>query len=287
MSTVNIVRLFTLAAIWGASFIFLRILSPALGPFLTTSLRLFIGGFVLCCYFFFTKLDLEWKKNWKHYLIIGLINSAIPFTLFAYGAIYLPASYEVILNSTSPLFGVIFSWLWLNERMSWAKTLGIFLAGVGVSLVVDLSSSQLQKESFPAFVACLVAASCYALAGVYIKKYASHIKPLLFAGGCQLFAGLMLFPFIFLRPLPESISFFLVLNILGIALLCSSIAYLLYYHLIAETGPAKALTVTFLMPAFGMLWGKLFLRETISINMIMGALFILLGTWFVVKKVRA
>lgn len=285
MKTIDLIRLFTLAAIWGGSFIFLRILAPVLGPFLTTNLRLFIGGLVLCLYFAAKGFDLEWKKNWKHYLIIGVINSAIPFTLFAYGALYLPASYEVILNSTSPMFGVIFSWLWLKDEMTWSKIIGLVLASAGVALVVDLGTTQLNNNTFPAIIACLVAASCYAIAGIYIKKFASHIKPLSFAGGCQLFAGLILIPLSLSQPIPESVSLNIALNVLGIALLCSAVAYLLYYQLIADVGPAKALTVTFLMPLFGMIWGAIFLRESITVHMIMGTVLILAGTWFVVRKV--
>lgn len=287
MKTIDLVRLFTLAAIWGGSFIFLRILSPVLGPILTTNLRLFIGGLVLCLYFAATGFDLEWKKNWKHYLIIGVINSAIPFSLFAYGALYLPASYEVILNSTSPMFGAVFSWLWLSDKMTLPKIGGLVLASAGVGMVVDLGSTHMNQNVLSAMIACLVAASCYALAGVYIKKFASHIKPLSFAGGCQLVAGLILIPLSLANPMPESVSLFIVLNVLGIALLCSAIAYLLYYQLIADVGPTKALTVTFLMPVFGMIWGALFLRETITVHMIVGTVLILAGTWFVVKKVKS
>ncbi len=286
MKTIDLVRLFTLAAIWGGSFIFLRILSPVLGPFLTTSLRLLIGGLVLCVYFSSKGLDLEWRKNWRHYLIIGVINSAIPFSLFAYGALYLPASYEVILNSTSPLFGALFSWLWLKDEMTWPKMGGLLLASLGVGFVVDLGETgNLSSSAFSAVIACLIASSCYALAGIYIKKFASHIKPISFAGGCQLFAGIILIPLAMSRPMPESVSLAIVLNVLGISLLCSALAYLLYYQLIADVGPAKALTVTFLMPVFGMIWGALFLRETITIHMVLGTILILTGTWFVVRKI--
>lgn len=287
MKTIDLIRLLALAAIWGGSFIFLRILAPVLGPFLTTNLRLLIAGVVLCIYFSATGFSLEWKKNWKHYLIIGVINSAIPFSLFAYGALYLPASYEVILNSTSPLFGVVFSWLWLKDEMSFSKIAGLILASIGVGLVVNLGSTHVDNNSISAIIACLVAASCYAIAGIYIKKFASHIKPLSFAGGCQLFAGLILIPMSLSNPIPESVDLFIVLNVLGIALLCSAVAYLLYYQLIADVGPTKALTVTFLMPVFGMIWGALFLRETITVQMIFGTLLILSGTWFVIRKVRA
>lgn len=284
MKTSSIIRLLTLAAIWGGSFIFLRILAPVLGPILTTNLRVLIAGIVLSIYFLAIKLDSSWKKNWKHYLIVGTVNTAIPFTLFAYGALYLPASYEVILNSTAPLFGVVFSWIWLREKMNLQRLIGIVAAGVGVGFVVNVGSAHYDANFFKAVAACLLAASCYALAGIYIKKFASHVKPMSFASCCQLVAGMALIPLTFTQPISIEINTFIVLNVLGLSLLCSGVAYILYYQLLADEGPGKALTVTFLMPVFGMLWGAVFLGETITAQMILGTAFILGGTWFVVKK---
>ncbi len=284
MRTIDIARLLTLAAIWGGSFIFLRILSPVLGPFLTTNLRILIAGVVLTIYFKLIKFDFEWKKNWKHYLIVSIVNTTIPFTLFAYGALYMPASYEVILNSTAPLFGVVFSWLWLKEVMNIPRMLGILIAASGVGLVVNLGGANYDQHFVFGVVACLVASSCYALAGIYIKKFASHVKPMSFAACCQLIGGVLLIPLTLSRPLPQEISLFIGLNVLGLSLMCSAVAYILYYQLLADVGPSKALTVTFLMPIFGMIWGALFIGEAITMPMLIGGFLILCGTWLVVKK---
>lgn len=284
MKTSSIIRLLTLAAIWGGSFIFLRILAPVLGPILTTNLRVLIAGIVLTIYFLAIKHDSNWKANWKHYLIVGIVNTAIPFSLFAYAALYLPASYEVILNSTAPLFGVVFSWIWLKEKMNFSRLMGILAAGAGVAFVVNVGSTHYDTNFFKAVGACLLASSCYAIAGIYIKKYATHVKPMSFASCCQLVAGLALIPVTLTQPVSFEVNTFIALNVLGISLLCSGVAYLLYYQLLADEGPGKALTVTFLMPVFGMLWGFLFLGETITPQMILGTAFILGGTWMVVKK---
>ncbi len=284
MKTSSIIRLLTLAAIWGGSFIFLRILAPVLGPILTTNLRVLIAGIVLTIYFIAIKHDSEWRKNWKHYFIVGIVNTAIPFSLFAYGALYLPASYEVILNSTAPLFGVIFAWLWLKEQMNLQRLIGILAAGFGVAFVVNVGSAHYDVNFFKAVGACLLASSCYAIAGIYIKKYATHVRPMSFASCCQLVAGIALIPLSLSQPIHIELNTFIILNVLGISLLCSGVAYLLYYQLLADEGPGKALTVTFLMPVFGMLWGALFLGETITAPMIIGTVFILGGTWLVVKK---
>lgn len=284
MKTSSIIRLLTLAAIWGGSFIFLRILAPILGPILTTNLRVLIAGVVLTIYFIAIKHDSSWRVNWRHYLIVGIVNTAIPFSLFAYAALYLPASYEVILNSTAPLFGVVFSWLWLKEKMNLPRLLGIVAAGVGVAFVVNVGGAHYDAHFARAVAACLLASSCYALAGIYIKKFATHVKPMSFASCCQLVAGVALIPLSASQPVSFQLNTFIILNVLGISLLCSGVAYLLYYQLLADEGPGKALTVTFLMPVFGMLWGAIFLGETITPQMILGTLFILGGTWMVVRK---
>ncbi len=290
MNFLNIFKLFLLAAIWGSSFIFMRVLSPVLGPILTTNLRVLIAGVVLTILFtYLKKIDLRWKENWKHYLIVGCINSALPFVLFSYAALHLPASYEVILNSTAPIFGAFFSWIWLqnqeSEKMNLTKMTGLFLSTLGVVCVVNIGGRKTFDHSFFLSVtACLGAASCYALAGIYLKKFTGHVRPLNFAACSQLLAGIVLIPFSVSQGFPSEISVLIILNILGLSLLCSALAYVLYYQLIADVGPTKALTVTFLMPIFGMIWGYLILKEQISFAMIAGTFLILLGTWFVVKK---
>jgi drug/metabolite transporter (DMT)-like permease len=278
-----LIRLFLLAAIWGSSFIFMRVLSPVLGALLTSNLRILIAGIFLVIYFNFIKFDPEWKKNFKHYLMIGIINSAIPFSLFAFGALSLPASYEVILNSTAPLFGAIFSWMWLAEKMNFKKSLGLFISIIGVAIVVDFTQTKFSQNYLTAIGACLLASLCYGLGATYIKKFGKQLKPLGIAGGSQFIAGLIMIPLSFYTaPHLEMAHIFnvkIILCILGLALLCSALAYLLYYQILSEAGSTIALGVTFLMPIFGVVWGKLFLNELITLQMIVGAFIILLGTY--------
>ena len=284
MKPSDIFRLIVLAAIWGGSFIFMRVLAPVLGPVITADLRVLIAGLALILYFRVIGFDLEWKTNWKHYLIIGVINSGIPFLLYAFAALHIPASYSVILNSTSPMFGVIFSAIWLSEKLTLKKVFGIILGVIGVSFVAKVGTVATDVFFFLSIAACLTAAICYALAGVYIKRFVKTAKPMGIAGASQLLAGLVLLPFVFFSPLRGEITTSVIFNVLGLALVCSAIAYLIYYKLMADVGPTKALTVTFLMPAFGMLWGYIFLSETITIPMILGCGLIILGTSLVVKK---
>jgi drug/metabolite transporter (DMT)-like permease len=281
----DIVRLLTLAAIWGGSFIFMRVIAPVMGAIPTANARVLIAGIVLCTYFLIAGIDLGWKKNWKQYLIIGMVASGIPFSLFAYGAIHIPASYEVILNSTAPLFGAVFSWLWLGDQMNLQKVIGLIIAAVGVAIVVNLGQTDLTTTFILSVLACLLASICYGLAAIYIKKFTRDLKPIGIAGGSQLMVGLAMLPL----SLSHHVDIHAVMNmkiilcILGLALICSMTAYLLYYRLLADIGATRALSVTFLMPVFGMIWGAIFLGETITPQMIFGTITIVLGTWLTVK----
>ena len=285
MKTNHIIGLICLGAIWGSSFIFMRVLAPVLGPIATADFRVLLGGATLLIYYLVVGYNAEWKSNWRHYLVIWVLNSAIPFSLFSFAALHIPAGYSALLNSTAPLFGSVFSALWLGEALTARKLTGVVLGASGVALVARIGVANNIDEHFTiSLVACLVAAMCYSLTGIYIKKFASGAKSLGIAGASQLFAGLALLPILPFAPIRGEISSLVVANMLALAILCSAIAYVLYFRLISEVGPTKALTVTFLIPVFGMIWGAIFLNEPITMSMLGGAGLIVMGIWFVVRK---
>ncbi|MBT4793110.1 MAG: EamA family transporter [Halobacteriovoraceae bacterium] len=278
MTVNNFVQLIVLAALWGASFIFMRVISPVLGPIATADMRVLIAGIVLVVYFYLTKHPMNWRDNWKAYLFIGSINSAIPFLFYSYAALHLPASYLAILNSTAPLFGVLISSIWLDEELTLKKILGLLTGTAGVVLITQTGSISIGTNQVLAILACLGAAFSYAATGVYIKLKASGLKPKSIAGGSQLLAGLVLFPFIAIAPPQGEITLLITVNVLVLAIFCSGLAYLLYYNLIKNIGPTKALTVTFLIPLFAILWGIIFLNEKINSTMYIGCGLIIIGT---------
>lgn len=277
--------LLLLSAIWGASFIFMRIVAPALGPFWTAALRIFIGGTALALFCWLVRRQRLGLRRWgKHYLAIGIINSAIPFTLFAFAAQHIPAGYSVVLNATSPLFGVLVGRLWLGESLTLRKIMGLLLGAFGVSLVVKLGATQMSANFWWSVVACLVAAACYAVGGLFIKKLAGQgVSSLCMSASTQLLGALVLSPLLVVSPIKGVVDLRIIAALFGLALLCSALAYLLYYQLIADIGPSKALTVTLLMPLFGMLWGAIFLGEAITGSMVLGAALIISGIRFVMS----
>ena len=286
MNILHIVLLFALSGIWGGSFIFMRHLAPIFGAVITADLRLLIAGAFLLGLLTLMGTKPEWRKHWKQYLIAGAVNSGAPALLYSFAALHIPASISVIINSMAPIFVVMFSIIWLGEKLSIVKVAGLLLGTGGVALVASVGAVSGSAMSILAILACVGAACCYGLAGVYIKKYSSHIKPRLMAMGSQALVGAILFPLIFAFPPAQTVTANSVLILAGFAVLCSAIAYLIYYYLVSKVGPTKTLTVTFLMPAFGMLWSNLFLGERITTFMIVGTCIILLGTYLVYFEKR-
>lgn len=283
MRSSDLLRLILLAAIWGGSFAFMRVLAPVLGPVLTAELRVLIAGLALLGFFALTGFDVQWRNHWKLYLLIGALNSALPFFLFSFAAKHIPASYSVILNSASPLFGAIISRIWLGDKLTGSRVIGLIVGAAGVFLVANVKPAEVDSYFLLSILACLLATVCYGFTATYIERFGKEAPPRAIAGASQLSAAMVLLPVVPFSWPDAAVTVTIVLNVLGLALLCSAVAYLLYYRLIANLGPTKALTVTFLMPAFGMLWGALFLGEKITLPMIGGTLLILLGTGLVLK----
>ena len=280
----DVARLVVLAAIWGASFIFMRALAPVLGPVPIAAWRVAIAGVALIAWFRITGFDAELRRHWRAFLVIGLVNSALPFLLFAFAAVHIPASYSVILNTATPLFAAVLSAVWLDERLTAVRVAGLAAGAAGVALVTGAGPVVPDAMFGWAVAACLGAALCYALAGIYIKRHAGGAKPMAIAGWSQAFAGAALLPLTPFAPLPGTVTPGVVANVLALALLCSAFAYLLYFRLIADVGPTRAMTVTFLMPVFGMVWSVLFLQETVTLPMIAGCALIVGGTALVVRR---
>ncbi len=203
--------------------------------------------------------------------------------LFAYAAQYLPASYLVILNAATPLFAAIAAAAWLGDRLTAFKVAGLALGAAGVAMVSRAGPVAPDAGFAVAVVASLCAALCYALAGVWLKRHGARLAPVAVAGWSQVFAALLLLPMAAATPLPASLAPWVLVDLLALALICSGVAYLLYYRLIADVGPTRAMTVTFLMPAFGMAWGALFLGERITPPMLAGAVMIVAGTAAVLR----
>lgn len=277
MNTSSIARLLILSAIWGGSFIFMRVAVPALGPVALMEFRVLLAALFLAGVALLLKSKLETGKHWKHYLILGLINSALPFLLFGYAALTLPASLLAILNATAPIWSTLIGVLWMRHRMTPKSFLGLCLGVTGVALLVGLDRAMLQPGAGLAAAAALGAALCYGIASLYAKQ-ARAVEPFANAHGSMWAATAWLLPAAFFFPPPTLPGGDIVLIVLVLGVACSGVAYLLYFRLIAEIGAAPALTVTFLIPLFGVLWGWLFLDEAVGWHTLGGTFIVIAGT---------
>jgi drug/metabolite transporter (DMT)-like permease len=280
----DLARLIALAAIWGASFLFMRVAAPPLGAVATAEVRVALAGVFLLAWLRLAGIELAWRAHWRRYVVIGVCNAAAPFALFAFGALHLPASYLVVLNATAPLFGAVLSAVWLGERLTPRTLLGIAAGIGGVAMLVGLGPLAPAPMVGWAIAASAAATCCYAIAATYMKLHAPRVSAAAVAAGSQLSATLALAPLLAVAPpaaWPTTLEW---LAAAALGLLCTGVALLLYFRLVADVGPTRALTVTFLLPAFGMLWGALFLGEPITLTMAAGCALVLAGTASVAKR---
>lgn len=273
----SVLRLISLAAIWGASFLFMRIAAPSLGAVWLAAGRVAWAALFLAVVGLWLRQALQVRSQWRHYLLLGLFNSALPFLLFSYAAQQLSASLMSIINATAPLWGAVFAAVLARQLFSAKVALGLLLGVVGVALLVGLDPVLLQVGTGVAVLACLGAAACYGVASVY-AKVRSGVGAFSNAHGSMWAATLLLLPWLPSTTPVAMPNAAVWLAVLALGVLCSGIAYILYFRLVADLGAASALSVTFLIPLFGVLWGHVFLHEPVGWNTALGALVVIAGT---------
>jgi drug/metabolite transporter (DMT)-like permease len=252
--------------------------STVLGPVWLIEFRVLLAGLVLLPILVRFNLWHEVRRNWISLFIVGCINSAIPFSLLAFASVSLPAGFTSILNATAPLFGTVVAFVWLRERLSVTRMIGFILGFVGVLILIGWKAISATPAFVMAASAGLLAALTYAIAAPYIKQKLAGVPSLAVTVGSQMGAAVLLLPALPFTIPQQPITTGIVIAVLGLALLSTAFAYILYFRLIQNVGATKALTVTYLIPLFAMLWGVLFLNEAITIAMILGCSLILMGT---------
>ena len=281
MSIRDFAILLVLASVWGASYLFMRIATPELGPFMTTELRVTLAALALLLYAAFARFKPEFFKRWKQYLLIGAINAAIPFVLICSAELHVTASLASILNATTPLFTAVVAWAWVKDSLGVKKVIGLLLGILGVTILVGWSPIPVDADLLMSVAFAMLAALSYAFAGIYSSRAFKGVKPLDVAIGQQIGASLLLLPLALLNlpdKMPSSTAMF---SIAGLAVLCTAMAYFLYFGLISRVGPLKTLSVTYLVPIFGVLWGVLFLDETVSLTTFAGLIVIFISIMLV------
>lgn len=284
-------RLLLLAAIWGASFLFMRIAVPAFGTVNTAFLRVALGALGLAVLLFLLRKSWHFTGKFWSTALLGVVNSGLPFLLYCLAARYLPAGYSALLNALTPLMGALIGFACFGEVLSRRKWLGVAIGFAGVALIVPQISPEAGANMLTGILACLLATACYGTAGYLARRWISErggLDATLVALGSQLGATLFLLPFslatLAMNPLPAPPPASAWFSVLAVGLLCTALAYILYFRLLADIGPLRTLSVTFLVPPFGVLWGYLVLDETLAPNALLGALVIGVAVWLVVSR---
>ena len=276
----DLIDLFLLAALWGASFLFIRVAVPHFGPVPLMELRVAIGGVFLLPLLMYRDGLQDLRAAIKPIFILGVVNSVLPFTLIAYSMISLTAGFGAIINASSPLFSAIVAYLWLQDRLTPLRVIGLVIGFSGVTVLVWPEASFKPGGNGFAVIAGLAAALLYGVAVNYTKSSLKGVNSLAIACGSQLCAAVVLLPLAIWWWPAQLPGLTVWLNVIGLAVGCTGLAFILYFRLIANAGPAKAISVTFLVPVFGVLWGIVFLGEEPTVNMLAGCVIILLGTAF-------
>lgn len=280
MSARDIVDFLLLSALWGASFLFMRVAAPEFGPASLMLLRCAIGALTLAPILWFLARDQVSVRRFVIAGLVGIVNSAVPFVLLAFAALSLTAGVLSTLNATAPFWGAMIAYLWLKERMTQWQVLGLMIGFSGVYFLVDAGPSAGSAD--PALVAVAVAAAlaatlAYGIAANLAKRLLTGTDPLVNATASQVgAAAFLLIPGLVFWPgrLPGPAAWWSI-GLLGV--FSTGIAYLLFFRLIRNIGPSRAITVTFAVPVFGMLFGWIFLSERVSFGMMVAAAVIVLG----------
>ncbi|MCI1737203.1 MAG: DMT family transporter [Pseudomonas veronii] len=291
MKLSDYVRLLALAAIWGASFLFMRISAPVLGALPTAFFRVLLGAIGLAVILAILNSSVDFNGKLRQIMVLGVINSGIPFLMYSVAALLLPAGYSAIFNATTPMMGVLIGWMCFNDPLTLKKAAGVLIGIMGITLLTSTGPVTLSMSVVMGALVCLVATSCYGAAGFLAKRWVADkggLDAKLVAFGSQIGATLFLVPFFGISTAINPPTTWgtpqVWIALVALGFICTACAYILYFRLIADIGPVRSLTVTFLIPPFGVLWGGMFLGERLSAAHLYGGGLICLAVWFVLSK---
>jgi len=286
----DLLRLLLLAVIWGASFLFMRIIAPVLGSMPTAFFRAGLGALGLLAILLIMRVRWDFRGKFKQCLLLGVINAGLPSAMYCLAALVLPVGYSAIFNATTPMMGVLIGMLFFAEALTLSKAAGVALGLFGVAVLARTGPVQFDQQLLLGAAGCLIATTCYGFAGFLARRWLDHQGGLdnrltAFSSLCG--ASLFLLPLfggaLVIQPPASWGGLDVWLSLAGLGLLCTAFAYVLYFRLLSDIGPIKASTTTFLIPPFGVLWGALLLDEPLSWAYLYGGVLIAVALWLVVK----
>ena len=276
----DLARLVALAAMWGASYLFMRYAVPHFGPAALIEMRVLIAGLALSGWLLITRQRMGWRAHWRSYLFVGAVGMALPFVLIAQALTVIDASTAAILNALSPLFACVTAALWIREPLTPAKLSGIALCIAGTAVLVGWTPTPMGGRELLAASFSVLATAIYGYTIVFTKVKLRGASPMGTAGATLLMAAAALAFVVPFAPPPQALGEIPAMAwgaALGLAIVSTTVAFIFYYRLIADVGPVKTITVTLLVPIFGMVWGILFLGEPLTPGRVAGCVIILMG----------
>jgi len=280
MKKADLACLLSLAALWGASYLFMRIGAGEFGALAMAGARAALASALLLPLLILRRDDglAELRRNWRRIALVGMTNAALPFLLFSYAALSINASLSAIFNAATPMYAAIIGWLWLKERIAAARAASLALGFSGVAWLAWDSAGFKDGASGWAVLACVAATMLYAFSAHYSKQRLAQVDPFVVATGSMLSSAIVLAApaLVWWPTVTPSTSAWMAL--LALAAVSTALAYVLFFHLIARVGAARTMAVPFLVPAFGVLWGVLFLGEVFTLKMALGSALIVIGT---------
>ena len=270
-----------LGAVWGSAFMFIKIATPELGPIALVNIRLAVAGLIFIPFLLQQKYLKHFRSNLKNILVLSVINTALPFSLFAYASLESSSNMLSILNGTTAIMAVVISTIWLKIRLNFFQIMGVF---IGLFGIVVLANPDNVYISMKATIICLSAAFCYALSANYIQKFAYKTNTIVLIGWSLVIASVLLLPITFFNLPSQLPSNNVIFSILWLGVISTGVAFLGYVRLIEKVGAVKTATVAYFIPVFGVIWGYVFLGEPITLQILIGMILILIGIVFTNKR---
>jgi len=282
MRTRDLLDLFTLAALWGASFLFMRHAAPAFGPIALVEVRVSIAAVMLAGLLLLRGESAQLRAYAGPLTFVGIVNSALPFVLFTYATLYVTGGFAAIVNATTPMWTALVGWIWLRDRIRLAQWIGLAIGALGVVALlwgrIDLRPGSTGWQISLATGAAMLGSLAYGISATFARKRLVSVPALVVATGSQIAAAIVLLPFAMVAWPEQTPALDAWASAIALAVACTALAYLLYFRLIAHVGAVRAAAVTFLIPVFATLWGSVFLAEDVTLQMLVGGCIILGGT---------
>ncbi|MEK9649387.1 MAG: DMT family transporter [Gammaproteobacteria bacterium] len=273
--------LILLAAIWGSAFMFIKVATPDMGPTFLVTVRLLLAGLIFTPFLLQKKYRKHFRPQFRGIMILAVTNNALPFALFSYASLGANSNMLAILNGSTAFITMLIAYFWLKEKISLLQLLGILIGFLGILVLVNPANA---STTLISSLSCLFAASCYSFSSNYIQKYAKDANKFALIGWSLLFGGLVIAPIGLINMpdhFPNNDS---VLAVLWLGIISTGLANLGYVRLIEKIGAVRTSTVTYLIPAFGILWGALFLNEVLTLFIFFGFILVMTGTYFATKN---